>query len=99
MATCVEDILEELGYSGQFKLNFGGGKTAENGVPEFGNGSAEGKIHELLSKGDVLSADEISARLGLDISEVLAAMLSLELSCAVKKRTDGRWEKNNLTQI
>ncbi|MBR4598419.1 MAG: DNA-protecting protein DprA, partial [Opitutales bacterium] len=93
MATCVEDILEELGYSGQFKLNFGGGKTAENGVPEFGNGSAEGKIHELLSKGDALSADEISERLGLDISEVLAAMLSLELSCAVKKRTDGRWEK------
>ena len=93
LASCVEDVLEELGYSGQFELKFK--KPSENKAPaaEFESGSAEEKILALLSKGDALSADEISARTSLGISEILAAMLSLELSFAAKKRADGRWEK------
>ena len=93
LATCVEDVLEELGYSGQFELKFEKPPEGKTAASAFEKGSPEEKIIGLLSKGDALSADEISARTSLGIPEVLAAMLSLELSFVVKKRTDGKWEK------
>ncbi|MBO5780931.1 MAG: DNA-processing protein DprA [Opitutales bacterium] len=92
LATCVEDIASELGYSGQFELGL---KNSENPQKfNFEEGSIEASAYSVLSKGDALAADEISALAKLSMPEVLSAMLSLELSKAVKKRADGRWEKN-----
>ncbi len=92
LVTCVEDIANELGYTGQFQFNF---KSAENQTePSFEDGSIEATCYKVLSKGDALAADEIVALTKLSMPEVLSAMLSLELSKAVKKRNDGRWEKN-----
>ena len=95
LAACPEDILEAMGYSRQINIDFGGEKESSKNIarPEFAEGSAEAKICAALAGGDALSADEISARASIAMPEILAAMLSLELSGAVKKRSDGRWEK------
>ncbi len=94
LAACVEDIAEEMGYSGQFEIKFEGGEPSRSDVPcALELDGDEAAAYSALASGDALSPDAISERAGLAIPRVLSALLMLELKKLVAKRTDGRYEK------
>lgn len=90
MVTSVDDILEELRYERvvQTEVDF----TAEgsSGMPTLD--PDESAILEKLKGGEALGVDELSALLDRSVSEISAALMSLEIKRCVTKRADGRFE-------
>lgn len=106
LATCAEEIADALGYGVQKVLNMEGirqdcenSKNSENAQSKRSTQTAanlsesDSKILEALAKGDALAADEIAEITSLEISQILASAMMLELKKLIVKRTDGRWEK------
>ena len=91
LATCAEDIADALGYSVQKVLDFSEKQEADDCAK--GGDSPDSKILKALASGEALAADELAALTGLDIPQILACSMMLELKKLIVKRTDGRWEK------
>lgn len=104
LATCPEDVLDSLKFSGQLQINFKKpafqkGKTAP--APPSSNaskhqslelGGDEAAIYECLKQYDSLEADEISEKSGLPIAKCLPALLMLEIKKIASKDAGGRWK-------
>lgn len=93
LATCAEDIADALGYSVQKALDFSEAEKQENDDSAKSGDSPDSKILKALASGEALAADELAALTGLDIPQILACSMMLELKKLIVKRTDGRWEK------
>ena len=104
LATCPEDVLDSLKFSGQLQINFQKpafqkGETAP--APPSSNaskrqslelGGDEAAIYECLKQYDSLEADEISEKSGLPIAKCLPALLMLEIKKIASKDAGGRWK-------
>lgn len=92
LATCPEDIAEEMGFAGQFYFENLKKQGAENKDPNSLR-EDEQRVYETLSAGDACAIDEISSITGLSVQKILAATMMLELKKFILKRSDGRFEK------
>ena len=108
IATCPEDVIESLRFSGQLNLDFS--PNANETAPEaeikkerHSSSGADGvftiklspeekRVAECFEIGDTLNADDVAERSKMEISKCLTALTMLEIK-KVLARTGGLWER------
>ena len=105
LATCPEDILDSLKFSGQLEINLtpdtsphtreksaaSQSSDSSKNAPSIELDSDEYAIYECLKTSGDLPADDISEKSQLPISKCLSTLLMLELKKIVLKDAGGRW--------
>ncbi|MGE9292185.1 MAG: DNA-processing protein DprA [Puniceicoccales bacterium] len=99
LLTCVEDLLEELQFSGE-QLSIPGldgegsaeKKTTSSSAAAVDLSGDEARIYGYLREGGLCAPDTIAESLDLPMPSVAATLMMLELKKCVVKRADGTFE-------
>lgn len=91
LLTSIDQLLEELNHLKLTpSMQLAGSSADDSGGMEF-EGS-ESVLAKTLGGGESLGVEELAEKLGLSISEVSVALMTMELRGIVAKRLDGRYE-------
>ncbi len=91
LVSSVEEILEEMGFTGQFVFESLEKNKKDSDSPQLAEDEA--KVYAALAEGSALAIDEIAEITQLPVSKILPAAMILELKKFIVKRSDGRFEK------
>ena len=98
LLSSVDDLVEELRYTGQMHFNIDPSANAvkeppaEKYLPD-NLSEAEKTVAQCFADGAILYPDNVNEITGLPLNEVTAALMMLELKKILIKRADGSYEK------
>lgn len=95
LASCAEDVLEELAFSGQLAIapNAPAENTGKPDAPKISLREDESKIFAALDDGEENSLESISRKSGFAPVKCISVLTMLEIKKAVRKTPSGGWEK------
>ena len=96
LLTSVEELVAELNFGGQLRLNLEAGESEAEGrqkQPVVDLDETERAVADCLSDGGILYPDSIARFTGFPVPAVTASLMMLELKGVVSKRADGAFER------
>lgn len=99
LATCPEDIIDELAFSNQLSFDLKSksapepAKTEEPECPQIRLSGDEAEVFKCFESVENLDADTAASLSGLSVQRCLSALLMLEIKKAVVKKAGGIWTK------
>lgn len=99
LATCPEDIIDELAFSNQLSFDLKSesapepAKTEEPECPQIRLSGDEAEVFKCFESVENLDADTAASLSGLSVQRCLSALLMLEIKKAVVKKAGGIWIK------
>ncbi len=99
LATCPEDIIDELAFSNQLSFDLKSesapepAKTEEPECPQIRLSGDEAEVFKCFESVENLDADTAASLSGLSVQRCLSALLMLEIKKTVVKKAGGIWTK------
>ena len=99
LATCPEDIIDELAFSNQLSFDLKSesapepAKTEEPECPQIRLSGDEAEVFKCFESVENLDADTAASLSGLSVQRCLSALLMLEIKKVVVKKAGGIWTK------